>query len=80
VHQISLHWPQEVARMVLVELISSLEGVVVGGYKWWWVRVECRQVIEWIANDFALYAELLGKFSNHWANLFGDRLVFLFGG
>jgi hypothetical protein len=46
--------------MVLVELISSLEGVVAGGYKWQWVRVEYRQVIKWIADNFALYAELLG--------------------
>jgi hypothetical protein len=46
--------------MVLVELVSSLEGVAVGGFEWWGVRVENRQVVEWIANDFALYAELLG--------------------
>jgi hypothetical protein len=58
-HQISLHWPQEAARMVLVKLVSSLEGVVVGGFEWWGVRVENQQVVEWIADDFALYAELL---------------------
>jgi hypothetical protein len=39
-HQVSLCWPQEVARMVLVELDSSLEGVVVGGYEWQRVGVE----------------------------------------
>jgi hypothetical protein len=60
VHQVSLRWPQEVARMVLVELISSLEGVAASGYKWRWVRVEYQQVIEWIANNFVLYTELLG--------------------
>jgi hypothetical protein len=59
-HQISLCWPQEVARMVLVELISSLEGVVVRGFEWRRVGIEYRQVVEWIADDFALYAKLLG--------------------
>jgi hypothetical protein len=39
-HQVSLRWPQEVARIVLVKLVSSLEGVAVGGYKWWGVGVE----------------------------------------
>jgi hypothetical protein len=39
-HQVSLRWPQEVARIVLVELVSSLEGVAVGGDKWWRVGVE----------------------------------------
>jgi hypothetical protein len=34
VHQISLHWPQEVARVILVELVSLLEGIVVGGCEW----------------------------------------------
>jgi hypothetical protein len=46
--------------MVLVELISLLEGVAVGGFEWQWVWVEYWQVVEWIADDFALYAELLG--------------------
>jgi hypothetical protein len=45
--------------MVLVEFAPSLEGVAVGRFEWWRVRVENWQVIEWIANDFALYAELL---------------------
>jgi hypothetical protein len=31
-HKVSLQWPQEAARMVFVELISSLEVVVVGRY------------------------------------------------
>jgi hypothetical protein len=39
-HQVSLCWPQEVARMVLVELVSSLEGVAVGGFEWQWIGVE----------------------------------------
>jgi hypothetical protein len=39
-HQVSLRWPQEVARMVLVELVLSLEGVAVGGLEWRRVRVE----------------------------------------
>jgi hypothetical protein len=59
-HKVSLCWPQKAARVVFAELISSLKGVVVGGYKWQWVGVEYRKVIERVANDFALYAELLG--------------------
>jgi hypothetical protein len=59
-HQISLRWPQEVARMVLVELILLLEGVAVGGFEWQRVGVEYQQVVEWVANDFALYAKPLG--------------------
>jgi hypothetical protein len=39
-HMVSLHWPQEAARMVFVKLISSLEGVAVGGYEWWWVGIQ----------------------------------------
>jgi hypothetical protein len=39
-HQVSLHWPQEAARMVFVELVLSLEGVVVGGFEWRWIGVE----------------------------------------
>jgi hypothetical protein len=34
-------WPQEVARVVLVELVSSLEGVAVGGYEWQRVLSPC---------------------------------------
>jgi hypothetical protein len=45
--------------MVLFELISLLKGVAVSGYEWQWVWVEYRQVVKWIADDFALYAELL---------------------
>jgi hypothetical protein len=41
-HKVSLRWLQEAARMVFVELISSLEGVVVGGYEWQWVGIEYR--------------------------------------
>jgi hypothetical protein len=39
-HQISLCWPQEVARMILVELVLSLEGVAAGIYEWWGVGIE----------------------------------------
>jgi hypothetical protein len=39
-HQISLRWPQEVARMVLIEFILLLEGVAVGGFEWQGVGVE----------------------------------------
>jgi hypothetical protein len=39
-HKVSLCWPQEDARMVFVELISSLEGVAVGGYESQLVGVE----------------------------------------
>jgi hypothetical protein len=40
-HKVSLHRPQEAARMVFVKLISSLEGLAVGRYEWWWVGAEC---------------------------------------
>jgi hypothetical protein len=46
--------------MVFVELVSSLEGVAVSGYEWQWVGVEYLYVVKWIADDFALYLELLG--------------------
>jgi hypothetical protein len=59
-HKVSLRWPQEAARMVLVELISLLEGVAVSWYEWRWVGIEYWWVVEWVANDFALYVELLG--------------------
>jgi hypothetical protein len=39
-HKVSLCWPQEAARIVFVELISSLEEVAVGGYEWRWVGIE----------------------------------------
>jgi hypothetical protein len=39
-HKVFLCWPQKAAWMVFVELISSLKGVVVGGYEWWWVGIE----------------------------------------
>jgi hypothetical protein len=39
-HKVLLCWPQKTARMVFVKLVSSLEGVVVGGYEWWWVEIE----------------------------------------
>jgi hypothetical protein len=39
-HQVSLRWPQEVARMILVKLVASLEGVAVGRDKWQRVGVE----------------------------------------
>jgi hypothetical protein len=36
-HKASLCWPQEAARMVFVELVSLLEGVVVDEFEWQWV-------------------------------------------
>jgi hypothetical protein len=39
-HKVFLCWPQEAARMVFVELISLLKGIVVSGFEWRWVGVE----------------------------------------
>jgi hypothetical protein len=39
-HQVSLHWPQEVSRIVLAELVSLLKGVAVSGCEWQRVEVE----------------------------------------